>query len=99
MILLVILDDLGDAINKCVEDYFESILPKLEERLNSTADEIIDYIKVSAPRSGHKNSFAESFVKVTTGEGSNKSVSIYSEGKGGLTHLIEFGLHIEVVNM
>ena len=85
------LDDLSQLLSDMVEDYVEELIPKLEQSLSYTADEIINYIKTNAPRSGSKNAFADTFVKVESGTGINKTVSIYSEGKGGLTHLLEFG--------
>jgi len=91
VILLTTLDKLGDAITQILDSYVDDVLPRLEDRLNDTADEIISYIKNNAPRSGNRNAFAETFIKTETGTGINKSITIYSEGKGGLTHLLEFG--------
>ncbi len=91
MISLATVDKLGELLSDMVEDYVEKIIPKLDEELNSTADEIITYIKSNAPRSGNRHAFADTFTKVESGSGMNKTVSIYSEGKGGLTHLLEFG--------
>ncbi len=91
MILLITLDDLGKAIEDEIESYVEGIIPKLEKRLSDTAKDILNYMKRNAPRSGYKNAFADSFVATSNGSGTNQSISIYSEGKGGLTHLLEFG--------
>lgn len=91
MISLITLDDLGQAIEDEIESYVEGIIPKLEKRLNDTAEDILNYMKRNAPRSGYKNAFADSFVATSNGSGLNISISIYSEGKGGLTHLLEFG--------
>jgi len=91
VISLATVDNLCELLSNMVEDYVEKIIPKLDENLNSTADDIITYIKSNAPRSGNKNAFADTFTKVESGTGMNKTVSIYSEGKGGLTHLLEFG--------
>ena len=91
MISLITLDDLGKVIQDEIENYVEGIIPKLEKRLNDTAEDILNYMKRNAPRSGYKNAFADSFVASSQGSGLNKSISIYSEGKGGLTHLLEFG--------
>jgi len=88
---LITLDDLGKAIEDEVDTYVEGLIPKLELRLNETAEDILNYMKRNAPRSGYKNAFADSFVTASSGTGMNKSISIYSEGKGGLTHLLEFG--------
>ena len=91
MISLITLDDLGKAIEDEIESYVEGLIPKLEKRLNNTAEDILNYMKRHAPRSGYKNAFADSFVASSNGSGLNTSISIYSEGKGGLTHLLEFG--------
>ncbi len=91
MISLITLNDLGQAIEDEIENYVEGIIPKLEKRLNDTAKDILIYMKRNAPRSGYKNAFADSFVATSNGSGLNTSISIYSEGKGGLTHLLEFG--------
>jgi hypothetical protein len=88
---LITLDDLGKAIEDEIEIYVEGIIPKLEKRLSDTAEDILNYMKRNAPRSGYTNAFADSFVATSNGSGLNTSISIYSEGKGGLTHLLEFG--------
>ena len=56
------LDDLSQMISDMVEDYVEEIIPKLDQRLIYTADEIINYIKTNAPRSGSKNAFADTSI-------------------------------------
>jgi hypothetical protein len=91
VILLITLNDLGQAIENEIESYVENLIPKLEKKLNDTAEDILNYMKRNAPRSGYKNAFADSFVANAQGSGMNQSISIYSEGKGGLTHLLEFG--------
>lgn len=91
MISLITLDDLGKAIEDEIDSYVEGLIPKLEKKLNDTAEDILIYMKRNAPRSGYKNAFADSFVAASQGTGMNQSISIYSEGKGGLTHLLEFG--------
>jgi len=88
---LITLDDLGQAIEDEIESYVEGLIPKLEKRLSDTAEDILTYMKQNAPRSGYKNAFADSFVATSNGSGLNASITIYSEGKGGLTHLLEFG--------
>jgi len=88
---LITLNDLGQAIEDDIESYVEGLIPELEKRLNETAEDILNYMKRNAPRSGYKNAFADSFVASSNGSGLNTSISIYSEGKGGLTHLLEFG--------
>ena len=91
MISLVTLDELGVAIENMVEDYVDEIIPKLEKRLDETAQDIIKYIANHAPRSGGSKAFADSFVATPQGDGINKVISIYSNTKGKLTHLLEFG--------
>jgi len=91
VISLITLDDLGQAIEDEIESYIEGLIPKLEKRLGDTAEDILNYMKRNTPRSGYKNAFADSFVATSHGSGMNTSISIYSEGKGGLTHLLEFG--------
>jgi hypothetical protein len=88
---LITLDDLSKAIEDEVDAYVENIIPKLEKRLDDTAEDILKYMKQNAPRSGYKNAFADTLVAKSNGSGLNKSISIYSEGKGGITHLLEFG--------
>jgi hypothetical protein len=88
---LITLDDLSKVIEDEVDAYVENIIPKLEKRLDDTAEDILKYMKRNAPRSGYKNAFADTLVAKSNGSGLNKSISIYSEGKGGITHLLEFG--------
>ena len=91
MTSLITLDELGVAIENMVEDYVNELIPKLEKRLDETAEEIVKYISNHAPRSGGSKAFADSFVATPQGEGINKTISIYSNTKGKLTHLLEFG--------
>ena len=91
MTSLATLDELGSAIENMVEDYVEELIPKLEKRLDETAEEIVKYISNHAPRSDGSKPFADSFVATPQGEGINKTISIYSNTKGKLTHLLEFG--------
>lgn len=91
MTSLTTLDELGVAIENMVEDYVEDLIPKLEKRLDETAEDIVKYISNLAPRSGGSKPFADSFVATPQGKGINKTISIYSNTKGKLTHLLEFG--------
>lgn len=91
MISLITLDELGVAISNMVEDYAQDIIIKLEERLDETAQEIVKYIRSNAPRSGGSKPFADSFIAEPQGSGINKSIVIFSNEKGKLTHLLEFG--------
>ena len=88
---LVTLDDLGAAISSMVDDYAQEVIVKLEERLDETAQEIVKYIKTHAPRSGGSKPFADSFIAEPQGSGINKTIYIFSNKKGKLTHLLEFG--------
>lgn len=91
MISLITLDELGVAISNMVDDYAQDIIVKLEERLDETAQEIVKYIRSNAPRSGGSKPFADSFIAEPQGSGINKSIVIFSNEKGKLTHLLEFG--------
>jgi len=88
---LITLDELGVAISNMVNDYAKDIIIKLEERLDETAQEIVKYIRSNAPRSGGSKPFADSFIAEPQGSGINKSIVIFSNEKGKLTHLLEFG--------
>jgi len=91
VISLITLDELGVAISSMVDDYAQDIIIKLEERLDETAQEIVKYISSNAPRSGGSKPFADSFIAEPQGSGINKSIVIFSNEKGKLTHLLEFG--------
>jgi hypothetical protein len=88
---LVTLDELGVAISNMVDDYAQDIIVKLEKKLDETAQEIVKYISTRAPRSGGTNPFADSFIAEPQGNGINKTIVIFSNEKGKLTHLLEFG--------
>lgn len=88
---MITLDELGVAISNMVDDYAQDIIIKLEERLDETAQEIVKYIRSNAPRSGGSKPFADSFIAEPQGSGVNKSIVIFSNEKGKLTHLLEFG--------
>lgn len=88
---MVTLDELGVAINDLVGDYVDNIVPKLEKKLDETANSIVNYITTKAPRSGSSKAFADSFVATPKGSGLDKTIVIYSNTKGKLTHLLEFG--------
>lgn len=85
------LGSLGKRISEEVESYSKKVLDDALERLDKTADEILDYIKSNAPRSKHSEHLADSFIKKTYGEGKSKTIVIYSETKGSIVHLIELG--------
>jgi len=88
---LVTLNELGVAISNMVDDYAQDIIIKLEERLDETAQEIVKYIRSNSPRSGGSKPFADSFIAEPQGSGVNKTIVIFSNEKGKLTHLLEFG--------
>jgi len=88
---LITLDELGAAISNMVDDYAKDIIVKLEKKLDETAQEIVNYIRTHAPRSGGSKPFADSFIAEPQGSGINKTISIFSNEKGKLTHLLEFG--------
>ena len=84
-------DKLTNEIEKSVITYSKDVTRQIEITLDQAADKIIDYIRSNAPRSGAPNAFADSFVKESYGEGSNRIVVIYSKTSSGLVHLVEFG--------
>lgn len=88
---MVSLDELGLKIGELVIEYTEDIETAMERVLDQTADKVLIYIQEKAPRSGKSYVFADSFVALPIGTGINKSIAIYSEKKGRLTHLLEFG--------
>lgn len=88
----VSLDNLGLNINQLIKDYADDVEDTLENRLEKTADEILDYIKKNCPRSGYgDNHLADSFVKTEQGSGKSKVIYISSSTKGRLVHLVELG--------
>ena len=91
MISLITLDELGVAISNMIDDYAQEITIKLEKRLDETGQEIVKYIRTHAPRSGGSKPFADSFIAEPQGSGINKTIVIFSNEKGKLTHLLEFG--------
>jgi len=91
VISLITLDELGVAISNMIDDYAQEIKIKLEKRLDETGQEIVKYIRTHAPRSGGSKPFADSFIAEPQGSGINKTIVIFSNEKGKLTHLLEFG--------
>ncbi len=85
------LDNLTEKIMDEVNNYSDELKKELEQKLDETADKIIEYIKDNAPRSGRREALADSFIKEDIGEGYNKTIMIYSKTKGRMVHLIEFG--------
>lgn len=86
------IEKLGAEIEKAVQSYTKDVELGIVERLDYTADQILDYIKTNAPKSPYaKEHLADSFVKESFGEGVNKTIVIYSKTKGSIVHLIELG--------
>lgn len=84
-------DELTLEIEKSVQAYTKEVETQISEILDRTANQIIDYIKSNAPKSGRANAMADSFIKESFGEGANKTIVIYSKTKSSIVHLIEFG--------
>lgn len=84
-------DELTLEIEKSVQAYTKEVEAQISEILDRTANQIIDYIKSNAPKSGRANAMADSFIKESFGEGANKTIVIYSKTKSSIVHLIEFG--------
>ncbi len=91
MTSLVSLDELGIRIGALVNEYTEDIKTVMEKVLDETAQRVLEYIQLKAPRSGQTDGIADSFVAIPIGNGINKTIAIYSEKKGRLTHPLEFG--------
>lgn len=86
------LDELGVRISDLIKDYSDDIKESLEDRLDETAKQILDYIKSNCPRSDSgTNHLADSFILTTVGSGVNKTIYISSGTKGRLVHLVELG--------
>ena len=86
------LDELGVRISDLIKDYADDIKGGLEDRLDETAKQILDYIKSNCPRSDSgTNHLADSFILTTVGSGVNKTIYISSGTKGRLVHLVELG--------
>ena len=83
---------LTPEIEKAVKSYSEDVEKAIIERLEYTADQILDYIKSNAPRTPYtKEHLGDSFIKESYGEGVNKTIVIYSKTKGSIVHLVELG--------
>ena len=86
------LEALPQEIEKAVRTYSSDVEKAILEKLNSTADQILDYIKENAPRSPYtKEHLGDSFIKESYGEGINTIIVIYSKTKGSIVHLVELG--------
>ena len=86
------IDELGVRISDLIKDYADDVKEGLEDRLDETAKQILDYIKSNCPRSDSgTNHLADSFILTTIGSGVNKTIYISSGTKGRLVHLVELG--------
>ena len=86
------LTTLTPEIEKAVKSYSKDVEVAILQRLDETADLILDYIKEHAPRTPwtHEH-LGDSFIKESYGEGINKTIVIYSKTKGSIVHLVELG--------
>ena len=83
---------LTPEIERAVKSYSRDVELAIIERLDYTADQILDYIKSNAPRTSfNKEHLGDSFIKESYGEGVNKTIVIYSKTKGSIVHLVELG--------
>ena len=86
------LEALPYEIEKAVKSYSKDVELAIIEKLDYTADQILNYIKENAPRTSYsKDHLGDSFIKETYGEGVNKTIVIYSKTKGSIVHLVELG--------
>ncbi len=75
-------------INSLIKEYGAEVASNIESRIETCADEILDYIKRNCPRSvDGSNHLADSFIKTKIRD----SIYISSRTKGKLVHLIELG--------
>ncbi len=86
------IESLTPEIEKAVKSYSSKVELAIVDKLEETADQILDYIKENAPRTpwSHPH-LGDSFVKESYGEGVNKTIVIYSKTKGSIVHLVELG--------
>lgn len=83
---------LTPEIERAVKSYSREVELAIIERLDYTADQILDYIKSNAPRTPfNKEHLGDSFIKESYGEGANKTIVIYSKTRGSIVHLVELG--------
>ena len=86
------LDNIGVKISDLINDYANRVQLEALEKLDETAEKILQYIFNNCPRSGlGSNHLADSFIKTEVGSGLNKVIYISSKTKGRLVHLIELG--------
>ena len=80
------------SLSEEIRRYAESTEARVAARIERAGDEVIEKIRATAPRSGGGGvHLADSFVKDSSGDGSKRTVTVYSKEKGRLVHLVEFG--------
>ena len=82
---------LGDELSKIISSYSDEVQSKAMNRLDETADEILDYIRNNCPRGDSRVHLADTFIKTEKGKGVSKVIYISSSSKGRLVHLVELG--------
>ncbi len=86
------LDNLDINLSKIVDKYASDVKEQVVNRLDETADAILEYIASHCPKTDTGDEhLADSFVKTEFGSGVNKTVYISSKTKGRLVHLVELG--------
>ena len=86
------IEALTPEIEKAVKSYSKDVEKAILDRLEYTADQILDYIKSNAPRTSWSHEhLGDSFIKESYGEGINKTIVMYSKTKGSIVHLVELG--------
>lgn len=86
------LDNFDKNLSKIVEKYASDVKEEVVNRLDETADAILEYIATHCPKTDTGDEhLADSFVKTEFGSGVNKTVYISSKTKGRLVHLVELG--------
>ncbi len=86
------LDNLDINLSKIVDKYASNVKEQVVDRLDETADAILEYIASHCPKTDTGDEhLADSFVKTEFGNGVNKTVYISSKTKGRLVHLVELG--------